>query len=39
MQAVHQHRRLVKLLCLAYSAERAADFAYIGHAGSVSDER
>jgi hypothetical protein len=39
IQAVHQHRRLVKLLRLAYSAERAAAFAYIGHAGSVSDER
>lgn len=35
--AVHGHRRLVKLLRLAYSAERAAAFAYIGHAGSVKD--
>ena len=30
-----QHRKLVKLLQLAYSAEKAAAFAYIGHAGSV----
>lgn len=30
-----QHPRLVKLLQLAYSAEKAAAFAYIGHAGSV----
>ena len=29
------HPRLVKLLQQAYSAERAAAFAYIGHAGSV----
>lgn len=36
-QAVHGHKRLVKLLRLAYSAERAAAYAYIGHAGSVSD--
>ena len=36
-QAVRQHARLVKLLRLAYSAERAAAYAYIGHAGSVSD--
>lgn len=32
------HSALVKLLRLAYSAERAAAFAYIGHAGSVKDE-
>ncbi|MEM7313813.1 MAG: ferritin-like domain-containing protein [Planctomycetota bacterium] len=31
------HPKLVKLLQLAYSAERAAAFAYIGHAGSVRD--
>ena len=31
------HPRLVKLLQQAYSAERAAAFAYIGHAGSVRD--
>jgi rubrerythrin len=30
-------RALVRLLQLAYSAERAAAFAYQGHAGSVSD--
>jgi hypothetical protein len=30
-----QHPRLVRLLQLAYSAEKAAAFAYIGHAGSV----
>jgi len=35
--AVHGHTRLVKLLRLAHSAERAAAFAYIGHAGSVKD--
>ena len=29
------HPRLVKLLQMAYSAEKAAAFAYIGHAGSV----
>ena len=36
-----QHPKLVKLLRLAYSAEKAAAFAYIGHAGSVknSDEK
>jgi hypothetical protein len=31
------HPKLVKLLQLAYSAEKAASFAYIGHAGSVRD--
>ncbi len=31
------HPKLVKLLQLAYSAEKAAAFAYIGHAGSVRD--
>jgi hypothetical protein len=30
-----EHPKLVKLLHLAYSAEKAAAFAYIGHAGSV----
>ena len=29
------HPKLVKLLQLAYSAEKAAAFAYVGHAGSV----
>lgn len=32
-----QHPKLVRLLQLAYSAEKAAAFAYIGHAGSVKD--
>jgi hypothetical protein len=32
-----EHRKLVKLLRLAYSAEKAAAFAYIGHAGSVKN--
>lgn len=32
-----QHRALVRLLRKAYSAERAAAFAYIGHAGSLKD--
>ena len=32
-----EHPRLVRLLRLAYSAEKAAAFAYIGHAGSVKD--
>ena len=31
------HAQLVKSLRLAYSAERAASFAYIGHAGSLRD--
>jgi len=31
------HPRLVDLLQRAYSAERAASFAYIGHAGSLRD--
>jgi len=31
------HPKLVKLLRMAYSAEKAAAFAYIGHAGSVRD--
>src|SRR5688500_5427507 len=31
------HPRLIKLLQRAYSAERAASFAYIGHAGSLND--
>ena len=30
-----EHPKLVKLLQLAYSAEKAAAFAYVGHAGSV----
>jgi hypothetical protein len=34
-----QHRKLIRLLQQAYSAEKAAAFAYQGHAGSVkSDE-
>lgn len=32
-----QHPALTKLLKTAYSAERAASFAYIGHAGSLKD--
>lgn len=31
------HPKLVELLQRAYSAERAASFAYIGHAGSLKD--
>jgi hypothetical protein len=31
------HPRLIKLLQRAYSAERAASFAYIGHAGSLKN--
>ena len=38
MAAKLNHPRLVKLLQLAYSAEKAAAFAYIGHAGSVRDK-
>ena len=33
-----EHPKLVKLLQLAYSAEKAAAFAYIGHAGSVKNQ-
>jgi len=33
-----RHPQLVKLLQLAYSAEKAAAFAYIGHAGSVTNQ-
>ncbi len=32
------HPKLVKSLQMAYSAEKAAAFAYIGHAGSLKDE-
>lgn len=32
-----QHKKLVDLLQKAYSAEKAASFAYQGHAGSVKD--
>ena len=32
------HKALVDLLQMAYSAEKAAAFAYIGHAGSISDK-
>jgi rubrerythrin len=31
------HPKLIKLLQMAYSAEKAAAFAYIGHAGSVKN--
>jgi rubrerythrin len=31
------HQRLVDSLRKAYSAEKAASFAYIGHAGSLKD--
>jgi hypothetical protein len=34
-----KHSALVRLLQRAYSAERAASFAYIGHAGAVQDPR
>lgn len=34
---VLKHYKLVDLLQQAYSAERAAAFAYLGHAGSVKD--
>ncbi|MEZ5053677.1 MAG: hypothetical protein R2807_02740 [Chitinophagales bacterium] len=33
-----QHQQLIDLLQMAYSAERAAAFAYQGHAGSVKNE-
>ena len=33
------HPRLIGLLKRAYSAEKAAAFAYIGHAGSVKDQK
>lgn len=33
------HPKLVDSLRKAYSAERAASFAYIGHAGSLKDQR
>jgi rubrerythrin len=33
------HKVLVKSLRMAYSAERAASFAYQGHAGAVSDKQ
>lgn len=33
-----QHKKLVDLLQRAYSAEKAAAFAYQGHAGSVKDK-
>lgn len=33
-----QHKALIDLLQKAYSAEKAAAFAYQGHAGSVKDE-
>lgn len=32
-----KHKKLIKLLQQAYSAEKAAAFAYQGHAGSVKD--
>lgn len=34
-----EHPELVSLLQKAYSAEKAAAFAYIGHAGSIKDPR
>lgn len=33
-----QNKKLVRLLQLAHAAERAAAFAYIGHAGSLRDK-
>ncbi|MCC6515707.1 MAG: hypothetical protein IT275_05075, partial [Chitinophagales bacterium] len=36
MQTIN-HPQLVKILQQAYSAERAASFAYQGHAGSVKN--
>lgn len=36
-QKVHSHKKLVSLLQMAYSAEKAAAFAYLGHAGSVAE--
>lgn len=38
MQMTLQHKALVDLLQKAYSAEKAAAFAYQGHAGSLKDE-
>ena len=32
-----KHPKLTRLLQMAYSAEKAAAFAYVGHAGSVND--
>ncbi|MGZ3900142.1 MAG: hypothetical protein ACXVNQ_07190 [Bacteroidia bacterium] len=32
-----KHKELIRLLQMAYSAERAAAFAYIGHAGAVKN--
>lgn len=34
-----EHEKLVKLIQQAYSAEKAAAFAYQGHAGSVKDKQ
>lgn len=36
-EKVRNHKKLVRLMQMAYSAERAASFAYIGHAGAVKD--
>jgi hypothetical protein len=33
-----EHKTLIKLLQQAYSAEKAAAFAYQGHAGSIKDK-
>jgi len=33
-----QHKKLIDLLQKAYSAEKAAAFAYIGHAGAVKEQ-
>lgn len=37
-KTIHSHKALVDLLKRAYSAEKAAAFAYQGHAGSVKDK-
>lgn len=37
IQKVLRHKKLVDLLQMAYSAEKAAAFAYIGHSNSVND--
>jgi rubrerythrin len=40
-EKVRAHKKLVRLMQMAYSAEKAAAFAYIGHAGAVkkADEK
>lgn len=37
-KTIHSHKALIDLLKRAYSAEKAAAFAYQGHAGSVKDK-